>query len=42
VKWILAAGVAVAVATILYAWYRGGEEASHGAHQSPIEYVVGP
>lgn len=27
-KWILAAGIAVAVATIAYAWWRGGEESS--------------
>jgi hypothetical protein len=27
VKWILAAGLAVMVATIVYAWWRGGEEA---------------
>jgi hypothetical protein len=27
VKWILATGIAVAVAVILYAWYRGGESA---------------
>ena len=26
-KWILAAGIAVALAAILYAWYRGGESA---------------
>ena len=26
-KWILAAGIAVAIAVILYAWYRGGEDA---------------
>jgi len=27
VKWIVAAGIAVAIGTILYAWYRGGESA---------------
>ena len=27
-KWILAAGVAVAFGVIAYAWYRGGEDAS--------------
>ncbi len=27
-KWIVALGVAVAIATIVYAWYRGGEEAA--------------
>ncbi len=26
-KWILATGIAVAIAVILYAWYRGGESA---------------
>jgi hypothetical protein len=30
VKWILAAGIAVAVAAILYAWYRGGDGATLG------------
>jgi hypothetical protein len=30
VKWIVLTGVGVAVATILYAWYRGGEEAATG------------
>jgi S-formylglutathione hydrolase FrmB len=29
-KWILAAGVAVAVAAIAYAWYRGGDEQATG------------
>jgi hypothetical protein len=28
VKWILATGIAVAIAAILYAWYRGGEGAA--------------
>jgi hypothetical protein len=28
VKWIVGLGIAVAIGTILYAWYRGGEEAS--------------
>jgi S-formylglutathione hydrolase FrmB len=28
VRWVLAAGLAVAAAAIAYAWYRGGEEAS--------------
>jgi len=27
VKWILGTGIAVAVAVIAYAWYRGGESA---------------
>lgn len=27
-KWIVALGIAVALVTILYAWYRGGEGAS--------------
>jgi len=27
VKWILLTGLAVAVGTIVYAWYRGGEAA---------------
>jgi hypothetical protein len=27
VKWILGTGIAVAVATIVYAWWRGGEAA---------------
>ena len=27
-KWIVALGVAVAIVTILYAWYRGGDEAA--------------
>lgn len=27
-KWILALGLAVMVATILYAWYRGGDDAA--------------
>lgn len=27
-KWILALGLAVMVATIVYAWYRGGESAA--------------
>ena len=26
-KWIVATGIAVAIATILYSWYRGGESA---------------
>jgi hypothetical protein len=30
VKWILALGIAVAIATILFAWYRGGSAASLG------------
>ena len=29
-KWILAAGIAVAVGAIAYAWYRGGEETTLG------------
>lgn len=29
-KWILAAGIAVAVGAIAYAWYRGGEETAVG------------
>jgi hypothetical protein len=28
VKWILALGLAVMIATIVYAWYRGGEAAA--------------
>jgi hypothetical protein len=27
-RWILALGLAVMVATILYAWYRGGDDAA--------------
>jgi hypothetical protein len=27
VRWILATGIAVAIVVILYAWYRGGENA---------------
>ena len=27
-KWFLATGIAVAIGTIAYAWYRGGEDAS--------------
>jgi hypothetical protein len=30
VKWLLAAGLAAAVAAIAYAWYRGGEETTIG------------
>lgn len=30
-KWIVALGLAVMVATILYAWYRGGDDAGAAA-----------
>ena len=29
-KWIVGLGIAVAAATILYAWYRGGDAATLG------------
>jgi hypothetical protein len=31
VRWILALGIAIAIATILYAWYRGGDAAALGS-----------